>query len=252
MSSTAAVLEAVRARLEGKDPDYVAPVFGRSITQQTASLERSSPEAVVAFYQRKTWIEPRGVRVPVLFKGHEGYGQSRVWPSLAFDVMGPSWSPTGASYIPHATKYGGTRFFKPYLPSMADVYDEDGGFLRQAARQAVVTKPPISVKWMLEVRALARDSFTMGILVDYVFRTLPPRHYLRVANMDGTYQSSTLELTDTQDLDSRKAVVEGAIERENTFVWTYEFAGFLDETFDARFVNLVRKRVIAVTNKGDE
>ena len=247
MSCLAAVLEALRARLEGKHPDYVAPVYGSTPAAQSVSLDRTSPEALVAHFQRTTRVERGGLNVPVLFKGHEGYANQRVYPSLAFDIIGTP--PRISNYQAHAGKYGGATRYTDIEESREDVYDEDGTLVEASAvRMKEAWQPEMPVDYILEVRALSRDTLSMGRLIQYVYSVLPMRHYLRVAHVNGTFRSWSLILTDTQDLDDRRGVLSGTPgeERENTFVWTYTLEGYLDTTHDTSFVNMVRKRVITV------
>lgn len=234
-------LEAVRARLEGKDKLFVPslPHVPLNFDLDIAGSDGDQGWVQVdSFIRRTTEARIGQIVVPVYyFADRTGQQVKGADTSLAFSIttVEPRMD-QGEAVIGH--------WSETLSAPVADVYDGDELIASQVPRMAREREIETPVDYMFEIRAYATTAFETAMLIRHVYRVFPPRTFLRVPQADGSYVSwhCLYEDGSFRDLDARKAVVQGTEERQFTKVWTYKIEGYLDNTDEAVLVNLVRKR----------
>ncbi len=240
------VVEAFRSRLAGNSPEHVpsypglpqipdpsSEVPGRDINYADVLREQ----------MRETKVFIDGLfSVPIYPFGPEWSGDyPNVYPSLAFDIIGvrPRYD---AETVYYSSKYGGEGYVIPVSYSLAEVRDvgaSQGTGSRMAKTRAL--EHPFDI--LVEVKALAKDPVEAAVLISYIYKVLPPRHFLRVPHKDGSHRSWNLFHTDYADLDQRGGIKTGVGgEQEYAKAFTYRVMAKIDNTDETELVNFIRAR----------
>jgi hypothetical protein len=230
--------------LEGQDFTYVPPLpSGPNRPGGTAASNANARAEVRSLTNGKL------LSVPIWRFGVEGQPWKGVYPCFTYEVIDlqPRFDET-YRFQPDMDSYGvGDGYLEPIDRSAETLTDTDGTDLGSTARLA--NRRPIEqpMDFIIEVRCYAKDDYTSAALVNHVYNLFLPRHFLRVAQEDGSYRSWDLLFQSFQDLDRREAVIAGAAEREWAKVWTYKLEGYMDTTKQAELTSLIRGRRITTT-----
>ena len=240
------VVEAIRSRLAGNPPEHVPSYPGLPQTSDP-STEVPGRDINYADILREQMREAKAFingsfSVPIYPYGPEWSGDyPNVYPSLAFDIIGvePRYDAETVYYSP---KYGGEGYVIP-VPYSLDEAKDSGGTQGIDSRMAKTRALEHPFDILVEVKALAKDPVEAAMLISYVYRVLPPRHFLRVPHKDGSYRSWNLFHTDYADLDQRGAIKTGiGGEQEYAKAFTYRVMAKIDNTDETELVNFIRAR----------
>lgn len=247
-----AVLEAIRHRLEGADPQSVPAlpdVYGDLASMPLDMDGSSTVQRTNAAIDRMSHVTVGRAPVPIYYfstKGEPWHGQ---YPSMTFEMLDvtPRFDDTR---IYHSPKYSGGAYLLP-LKHSAEQVSLDGvdlGQLPRLAKRRPIEEP---YDFMFEIRALADNPTTSAMLVRHIYKCFPPRHYIRVPMMDGSYRSWDMQFKSYKDLDLDMTLVarQGGVVREYSKVFTYVVEGYSDTTDETQVVNLIRSRQIELAEK---
>lgn len=232
------IVEAIRSRLVGNDPQLVPSLPALSIVRSEGPIQEASTPGRL----RESTAMLRGqVKVPVFDPDPLGKRHNVVYPSMSFNVI--SCTPRYEEAVYYSESYHGDGYQIPLAGSEEDVYDGDV-FLQRAAR-AYAERPiehPMDV--LFEVVAYAAESLTKALLAEYIYSVFPPRGYLRVPMKDGSFRSWDLLFQSAKNIEATKIPYESlGLEREQKNVWTYKVEAYLDNTDCAQLVQCVRSYV---------
>lgn len=235
------VFEALRARLEGAAPSFVPKL-------PDALASRDMRANVAAENATRNTARVGKVRVPVIRRDKGAQEFTEIYPSLTYAVI--DFRPNFGMTVWDTGAYGGDHAWEPLEGSEAEVFD--GSVSLGVAARTARTRPvehPFDVQ--VEVRAYAKDEAELSRLVEYVWRVLPPRHFLRIPRKDGTFRSCDLIWQEFDGIDPSRAVSGGnaGATREYAAVWTYTVQSFLDTTDQAKLLELVRSVSVETTTK---
>lgn len=247
------VMEAVRARLEGNDPKYVAQlpdILKNWDHEQPDRNEGINQEALVdAFLRSDRFAYVGRMRVPIYFFDIEGARFEGIYPSLSYEIL--DITPRYNEFIYQSDQYRGDEYNIPIQTTRQDVTDNIDGtdlgvYPRAIYRRAV--EHPMDI--MVELRCYANDPIISALLVEYIYNVFPPRYFIRVPQKDGSYRDWDVLFENYRDIDKRTAVRAGTpgVQREYAKVFTYRVEGYMDNTDTTDMVNLIRKRDINISN----
>lgn len=183
-------------------------------------------------------------KVPVNFFGAEGSDVNTAYPSFSYNVI--DVKPRFSEYIVPTKEYGGENYV---IPVGAEETIDDYGTEATRAPLAKTRTLEHGYDFTVEIRVLCKDEILAALLVEHVFRVLPPRTFLRVPQKDGTYRSWDVSFLAYQNLDDREAVRAGlpGAEREYSRVLTYVVQGYADETDLFTYINIANRRRVVLT-----
>jgi hypothetical protein len=222
-----ALSESVRARLEGRGPDYVPPLprindFESGQQGRVAPIKKSTFEANI----RQPGQAAARVQVSIHPFGIDGNLTDRAYPSITFN-LGPA-KPRYTEAVPVSSTVTSEHYVEEVGPRREIVFDDGDTLLVPALLRRRTMERPYDVS--VEIRAYAKDVGFRSFLQNYVYRAFPPRSFIRVRMADGTIRTWDMLHTDTQDLDSREAALTGYADREFALAITYNVEAYSDET----------------------
>jgi hypothetical protein len=240
------VSEAVRARLEGKPFDYVPPIESLPLTSPSSPVRATKETARIplllsrAAYNQtsKTTFD-----VALVEDGPDYQDKARVYPSLSYAVI--SVDPRYKEALPILPGYHAENYAIPVDISAEEVKDQGQslGFAPRMIRRRTIEHP---FDFLVEIKAHAKVEREAMALISHVLKRLPPRHFLRVARLDGSWNSWDIFQVDYKDV-GRTGNRNLSRELEYQYVWTYRVEGYLDTTDEETFVNLVRSRELGLS-----
>lgn len=251
------VLESVRARLAGNSPKYVPPFPNLEHLTQRREAERTGP-----FKGGTTRVVPGAKsqsvaklvfgnvtqEVPIFEFDTNGKYHTLDHPSLTYNIL--AVTPRYKEFVWSDHDYGGADVYQEeLLHSKEPVLDVDGETIDVPVLMR--TRPvehPFDI--LVEIRAIASGPTEAAAawLVQYVYERFPPRGYIRVPQMDGSYRSWDMLYVNFDDRDSRSYTI--ADEREYGKVWTYTVEGYLDNTDLTRLEQRSKSVTINTTRIG--
>lgn len=242
------IVEAVLARLQGKDKSFVPtlPELPQHIISGSAELDSQ--------LRPHSQVNIARIDVPIYHFDPSGRDTKDIRPCFTFDVM--SMVPRYDGFVFDSKAYQGDYAREKVQHSKTEIADVDAegettvltGTLMEK-RRAVMH--PYDV--LIEIQAIADDDVISALMVEHVYHNVfNPRDFIRVPMKDGSYRSWDVIFQDFKDLDSRQAVRAGTpgVERSYAKVWTYKIEGFLDNTDRSELVNVVRSRRLTLTRQG--
>jgi hypothetical protein len=186
-----------------------------------------------------------GVEVPIHYYDVQGQDWQVNYPSLTYECINIQPRYTGGEY--RQPRYGEYDFEDYAEPVAEGTIEVDGETLTGNVlyRRRKVEQP---YDFYVEIRAYAKDPVMTDALIRHVSRVLPPRTFLRVPMIDGSYRSWDVQQSAFQDLDKREAIASGrrGFEREYLKLWNFRVEGYLDTSDDSEYVNAVRERLITL------
>ncbi len=254
-----AVLEAVRARLEGNSPKYVPPFPGserlklwEAENPERASAIKNGSAKVAARYTSSTnaKINLGGLKtateVPIFLFNQEGNYSSQIYPCFTYEVI--DFTPRYEEYVQTDLEAGSEFYTREIMTSAEEVVDADGTSLGSSPRlvEKRLVEHPFDI--LVEIRAFAKDPIMSAEMTSYVYDRFVPRGYIRVPQKDGSYRSWDMLYSSFSDLDRRAAVQEGTpgVTREYAKAWTYKVEGYLDNTDQTVLVHRNRSRSLGL------
>lgn len=241
-------LEAVRARLEGNPPQFVAPLPNIDKDWDHQSPDRiagiNAPAQIDADLKDSSSTIVGKISVPIYNFDDEGAHSKQNYPSLTFEIM--DVVPRYNEFIFQSDSYQGDVYEIPVTTTGEDLHDVDGTDLGVSPRMIQQRNVEHPMDIMVEIRAYADDPVISAMLVQYVYGIFPPRYFIRVPMKDGSYRSWDMLFFHFKDLDKIETVAAPSpgVQREYLKIWTYRVEGYLDNTDTTEFVNNVRKRKI--------
>jgi len=238
------ILEAFRARLEGQDPKYV-PRLPSTPLKDDPRIAAEVDGGAVAGGAGST-VNVNGLTINIADDDDSGQWSVELWPMITYRVVAnnPRYNEWISNTDPEQGIGDGYQI--PIETSSQEL--KEGKFSLGSSPRLFKTRPvEIPIDFLVEVKLMANNNITSALLVDYVYRVLPPRSFIRVPMKDGTFASWDLDMQDFKDLDVRSAVLSGNAEKEYAKVFTYRVEGYLDNTDLAKISSRVRKVSINVT-----
>lgn len=236
------ILEAIRGRLEGREPGYVpalgplgALFFGPDVPVNFAVINE--------YMQRTTTVNYAGLQVPIFLFDVKGLDVFSTYPALTFECI--DIQPRTSSGYVASSLASGSDIFKKDVPESVIRAKDGAESIGTIPRMAWLKEHPKPYNFMIEVRAYSRDPVESALLVDYVSSVLPFRGpYLRVPQKDGTVKDWRITQSHFQDADNAQTAGVGSpgLSAEYLKVWTFDVRGFRDNTDTWALVNLIKHR----------
>ena len=238
-----AALEAIRARLGGQPPEFVAPLHPLIQASVTGPFALGDTTALLSYFQRSTQANVAGLAVPIVPQPLYGTDLTGIYPSLTFRCIGIS--PRTTEFVPPVD-----RVYQKVIGSSQPQKDEDGCLLEVSPRMARSKPSGEGVDLLIEVRAYSKDFIIAAVLTTYVNRVLPWRTSLREAQFDGSYKIRAVEQSNFHMQDSEQAAGVLAPDQAAEYlrIWTYKVRSWMDQTDEWALVNLVRYKSTTVTH----
>lgn len=241
-----ATVEAIKARLQGKHPKYVAPLPDLPKEWDFESPDNSVgveiPAKLPIALKPSAYTRVSTVDVPIYFFDNEGARFEKIYPSFSYEIL--DVPPRYNEYIYMSPSYKGDRYQIDQESPQAQLYDTDGTDLGVSKRLALVRDVEQPIDIIFEIRAYSKDPILSALMVEYIYKHFQPRDFIRVMQKDGTHRSWDMFFKTYHDMDKREAVRSGTpgVEREYCKVWTYSVEGYMDNTDEALFRALISRR----------
>ncbi len=242
------VLAAIKARLEGKPEDYIPQLAG--VARDPGGLQArdkglQAPNTVLKQLTEPTKARIRQTKttVPVRYFANEGFPFAEANPCITYDVIDiepRKEDRKGRTRRPIRAPIPGTE------TTVRNDFDEVVG---SGSRMAMQRDEMAGFNFTVEIRAYSRENVMSALLTAFIWETFPERHFIILPFADGSHRSVDMRFLTYKDLDQREAVITGAATREYAKSWTYVVEGFLDNTLDYEYINLVPRASINLATK---
>ena len=228
--------EAVRARLEGRPKDYVAPIpyLNDFLSGQQGRISPSRVAEVEAEILRTTNFNTEalgGITVPIHPFDPQGTRSARIYPSITFNIG--IATPRYDEAVSQTKKYSADFYESVVADDYIEITDGEETFRVPQLLKRRPVEHPYDV--VVEIRIYSKDYGLKQYLQNYVYERFEPRSFLVVAMADGSSRSWDMLWKDTQDLDKRDAALSGLIDREFASSFTYNVEAYADETAKTRY-----------------